>query len=179
MFWIPALLCATDLNWVNITCGAPVGPSVCVHIWVCACVWTCVWTLQTMIMCFLTTDINTYKEEASAVCPKWIQMVSKQLWIRFFSIRNYCLSSPIKSEDALSANYLSLLPCSLLEKAAGGSVKGPCLWVCKSTQTLPVFVWGMCIRGVFVHSVCLAMAYCSATVRRGLPCWSFQINRHW
>lgn len=39
LFWIPALLCATDLNWVNITCGAPLGPSV--HARVCECMHVC------------------------------------------------------------------------------------------------------------------------------------------
>lgn len=39
LFWIPALLCATDLNWVNITCGAPLGPSV--HARSCGCMHVC------------------------------------------------------------------------------------------------------------------------------------------
>lgn len=47
LFWIPAPLCATDLNWVNITYGALVGSLVCVRVCVRAL------TLQVMIMCIL------------------------------------------------------------------------------------------------------------------------------
>ncbi len=180
LFWIPALLCATDLNWVNITCGAPVGSSVCVHVWVCACMCVnmCEWFKPRSCASYQTLTPTLRKGCRRFALSESQRLLNNYEWV--FSTRNYCLSSPIRREHALSANCLSLLPCSLLERAAGGSVKRlrVSVCVCRCTQTLHVCLY--CVhRWVFVHSVCLAMVYCSATVRQGLPCWSFQINRHW
>lgn len=151
------------------------------------CVCTCASTCVCVNMCewFKPWSCASYQTPTPTLrkgCLRFALSESQRLLNNYelvFSTRNYCLSSPIRSEHALSANCLSLLPCSLLERAAGGSVKGlcVCLSVCRYTQTLHVCI--VCIRSVFVHSVCLAMVFCSATVRRGLPCWSFQINRHW
>lgn len=175
LFWIPALLCATDLNWVNITCAAPVGPSVCVHVGLCMCGNMHVDASNHDHVCL----IMQWYEHLGLGCPQFalseFPTVAKQLQISFFPARNYCLSSPIRSEHALSANCLSLLLCSLLEEAAGGSVKKrSCLTACHANfACVCVHQKCVCIQR------CLAVVHCSAAVRRGLPCWSFQINRHW
>lgn len=67
-----------------------------------------------------------------------------------FSTHNYCLSSPIRSEHALSANCLSLLPCSLLERAAGGGVK----WIVR----VCVDAYNLCMC-LFDGVQCLYIAY--------------------
>lgn len=149
------------------------------------CVCTCVSACMNMCEWFKPWSCASYQTLTPTLrkgCLRFALSESQRLlnnykWV--FSTRNYCLSSPIRSEHALSANCLSLLPCSLLERAAGGSIKGLCVSVCVDAHKLCMFVCIVCICSVFVHSVWLAMVYCSATVRQGLPCWSFQINRHW
>lgn len=64
LFWIPALLCATDLNWVNITCGAPLGPSV--HARVCECMHVCEHGNE----CFKPWLCASYRL-ASKTCANW------------------------------------------------------------------------------------------------------------
>ncbi len=178
LFWIPALLCATDLNWVNITCGAPVGPSACVRIWVCACEWTCMWCFKPWSCAFYHTLTWTLKEEVSTVCLEWIQMVVKQLGSYFFPSVIIVYRPQLGLSKDYLQNYLSQLPYSLLEKAAGRSVKGLCVCVCVCVDALELCMF---LSVAYTSVLCLYTVYawlwCTVVQQwgRGCPAGAFRL----
>lgn len=132
LFWIPALLCATDLNWVNITCGAPLGPSV--HARVCERMHVCMHVCEHGNECFKTRFLAFHRiasktlEELCDTLPgvrhnngnfQWLKTspIGRKLELWFKSVPTYYLTK-LRAGECNDEDYVGVIgtnwsPCGL------------------------------------------------------------------